>query len=175
MPQVDRSSFSTAKLLTVIVDGDYYGGSSAAVPFKWESQPGTPRRLFKRSSSSGIDSDSDFTSPISAPLTPPPSYFYACPSSSTNPANPKKTNTHFGSVLLKNRSAPSSPAASSSASSSATSSPLRTPDLYGWNSRRSMWFGSSASSLSYDSKHCQAKPSSGCYASLVKVLLRDLK
>ena len=160
MPQLDRSRVSSAKLLSVVVDGDYYGRSSAAVPFKWESQPGTPIRLFKRSSGS----DSDFNSPVSGPLTPPPSYFSASPSS-TKPVNPRKPNTHLGSVFNKNRVTPSSPAASSSSSSSTTSSPLRTHDLYGRNSPRSLWSGS---------KHYRAK-SSGCYASIIKVFLRDVK
>ncbi|CAH2038715.1 unnamed protein product [Thlaspi arvense] len=170
--QSDISMVSTAKLIPVAVEGDYYGGSSAAVPFKWESHPGTPSRLFKRSSSSGFGSDSDSNSPVSAPLTPPPSSFYASPSST----KPKKTNTHFTSLFSKNRSSPSSPAGSSSSSSSSTSSPLRTPDLYGRNSRRSMRFGSASGDLSYgsNSKHYNAK-SSGCYASIIKVLLRDVK
>ncbi|CAA7026373.1 unnamed protein product [Microthlaspi erraticum] len=158
----------------VVVDGDYYGGSSAAVPFKWESQPGTPSRLFKRSSASGFDSDSDFSSPVSAPLTPPPSYFNASPSS-TKSVNPKKNNSHFRSLLAKNRSALSSPAASSSSSSSSTSSVPFSPSRNGRNNRRSVWLGS-AYSLDYGSNHNNnAKSSSGCYASIVKVLLRDFK
>ncbi|KAJ0244894.1 hypothetical protein HA466_0184180 [Hirschfeldia incana] len=159
MPQLDRSRVSSAKLLSVVVDGDYYGGSSAAVPFKWESQPGTPIRLFKRSSGS----DSDFSSPVSAPLTPPPSYFSASPSST----KPKRV--HSGSLVTKNRSVPSSPVASSSSSSSSTSSvpssPRRTSDSYGGNSRRSMLYGS---------RHYSAK-SSGCYGSIIKMFLRDVK
>lgn len=39
----------------------YYGGLPVAVPFMWESQPGTPKYTF-----------SDTTIP---PLTPPPSYY----------------------------------------------------------------------------------------------------
>ncbi|XVF37439.1 hypothetical protein REPUB_Repub20aG0007800 [Reevesia pubescens] len=39
----------------------YYGGVSGAVPFMWESQPGTPKYTF-----------SDKSLP---PLTPPPSYY----------------------------------------------------------------------------------------------------
>ncbi|CAH8339741.1 unnamed protein product [Eruca vesicaria subsp. sativa] len=161
MPQLDRSRNSTAKLLPMMLDGDYYGGSSAAVPFKWESQPGTPIRLFKRSSGS----DSDFNSPVSAPLTPPPSYFNASPSST----KPKRANVHSGSLVNKNRSVPSSPRASSSSSSSSTSSvpssPLRTLDSYGSNSRRSVLYGS---------RHYNAK-SSGCYGSIIKMFLRDFK
>ncbi|CAG7867469.1 unnamed protein product [Brassica rapa] len=149
MSQQDRPSASTTNLLPVVMNGDYYGGSSAAVPFKWESQPGTPRQRH---------------SPVSPPLTPPPSYFYASPSS-TKPVNPRKPNTHLGSVFNKNRVTPSSPAASSSSSSSTTFSPLRTHDLYGRNSPRSLWSGS---------KHYRAN-SSGCYASIIKVFLRDVK
>ncbi|KFK43010.1 hypothetical protein AALP_AA1G067500 [Arabis alpina] len=173
---MDNSMASTTKLiLSAAVDGDYYGGSSAAVPFKWESQPGTPRKLFKRSSSSGFDSDSDFNSPVSAPLTPPPSYFHA-PSSSTKP---KKTNTLFGSLLPKNRSSLSSPASCSSSSSSSSSiptSPLRTSELCcRKNRRRSMWLAS-ASSFDYGSNHSNNNVKSfGCYASIIKVLLRDVK
>ncbi|CAF2051849.1 uncharacterized protein BNAA09G49600D [Brassica napus] len=149
MSQQDRPSASTTNLLPVVMNGDYYGGSSAAVPFKWESQPGTPRQRH---------------SPVSPPLTPPPSYFYAS-LSSTKPVNPRKPNTHLGSVFNKNRVTPSSPAASSSSSSSTTSSPLKRHDLYGRNSPRSLWSGS---------KHYRAK-SSGCYASIIKVFLRDVK
>ncbi|WZZ20308.1 hypothetical protein YC2023_121695 [Brassica napus] len=160
MPQLDRSRVSSAKLLSVVVDGDYYGRSSAAVPFKWESQPGTPIRLFKRSSGS----DSDFNSPVSAPLTPPPSYFSASPSSTKL----KRANVRSGSLVNKNRSDPSSPVASSSSSSSSTSSvpssPMRTSDSYGRNSRRPMWYGS---------RHYNAK-SSGCYGSIIKLFLRDV-
>ncbi|XP_022144087.1 uncharacterized protein LOC111013865, partial [Momordica charantia] len=39
----------------------YYGGFAGAVPFDWESQPGTPKHRF-----------SDHLTP---PLTPPPSFF----------------------------------------------------------------------------------------------------
>ncbi|XP_030456918.1 uncharacterized protein LOC115677808 [Syzygium oleosum] len=43
----------------------YYGGAPRAVPFQWESQPGTPIRDFASS-----DAGSSFP-----PLTPPPSYY----------------------------------------------------------------------------------------------------
>ncbi|KAK3017480.1 hypothetical protein RJ639_005984 [Escallonia herrerae] len=51
----------------------YYGGVAGAVPFMWESQPGTPKHKF-----------SDHSLP---PLTPPPSYY------SNN--NVKHTKKHF--------------------------------------------------------------------------------
>ncbi|CAN8295225.1 unnamed protein product [Cochlearia groenlandica] len=144
MPQMDLVRVSTANHLSVAVDGDYYGGSSLAVPFKWESQPGTPRR------------STASNSPVSAPLTPPPYYF----------VSPRKQSTRISSLLSKNRSAPPSPASSSSSSSSSTSfvpsSPLRTPDMYGRNSRKTMLFGS---------KQYNAE-SLGCYDSLFKMLLK---
>ncbi|KAJ4829527.1 hypothetical protein Tsubulata_048942 [Turnera subulata] len=56
----------------------YYGGVSVAVPFVWESQPGTPKHPLSES-----------TLP---PLTPPPSYY-------TN-SNKKPTKKHSRSNLL---------------------------------------------------------------------------
>ena len=38
----------------------YYGGNSGAIPFMWESQPGTPKHTFSEASI--------------PPLAPPPSY-----------------------------------------------------------------------------------------------------
>ncbi|XP_010522000.1 PREDICTED: uncharacterized protein LOC104800781 [Tarenaya hassleriana] len=175
MPQLDNSRVSTTKLLNREAAGeDYFGGSSASVPFKWESQPGTPKRLFKHASVS----DSD---PVPAPpLTPPPSYFYPCSSPKT--VN-RKPNTLLGSVLRKNRSrrasAPSSPACSSPSSSSSSacssgslscsvpSSPAKTSEFRGVNRapNRRIWFGYGS-----DQSKC-----GGCYASIVNVLLRDAK
>ncbi|KAJ6969116.1 hypothetical protein NC653_036929 [Populus alba x Populus x berolinensis] len=57
----------------------YYGGVSVAVPFVWESQPGTPKYTF-----------CEKTLP---PLTPPPSYY-------TN-SNKKPTKNHSRSNLLR--------------------------------------------------------------------------
>lgn len=59
----------------------YYGGASGAVPFMWESQPGTPKHAF-----------SDTALP---PLTPPPAYH--C----TNSNNKPKINNHSRSNLLR--------------------------------------------------------------------------
>nr|POE94959.1 hypothetical protein CFP56_59735 [Quercus suber] len=52
----------------------YYGGNSGAIPFMWESQPGTPKHTFSEASI--------------PPLTPPPSY-YSSPTSKTMKKNPK--------------------------------------------------------------------------------------
>ncbi|KAF5476374.1 hypothetical protein F2P56_008098 [Juglans regia] len=40
----------------------YYGGVSGAVPFMWESRPGTPKHTFSHTT-------------LVPPLTPPPSYY----------------------------------------------------------------------------------------------------
>ncbi|KAH0913538.1 hypothetical protein HID58_036859, partial [Brassica napus] len=90
------------------------------------------------------------------------------PSASTTNLLPVVMNgDYYGGSSAANRGAPSSPAASSSSSSSTTSSmpssPLRTHDLYGRNSPRSLLSGS---------KHYRAK-SFGCYASIIKVLWRE--
>uniref|UniRef100_A0A5B7AE99 Uncharacterized protein n=1 Tax=Davidia involucrata TaxID=16924 RepID=A0A5B7AE99_DAVIN len=86
----------------------YYGGVSGAVPFLWESQPGTPKYTF-----------CDTTIP---PLTPPPSYY--C----NNNTKPKKKNsiskllhTLFLRINLKKAHLPSSSLSSSSWSSSHSS------------------------------------------------------
>ncbi|KAG4180157.1 hypothetical protein ERO13_A10G149200v2 [Gossypium hirsutum] len=60
----------------------YYGGLPGAVPFMWESQPGTPKYTF-----------SDTSIP---PLTPPPSYY----SNSNSNSKPIK-NKHSRSGLFQ--------------------------------------------------------------------------
>ncbi|KAA8517506.1 hypothetical protein F0562_017864 [Nyssa sinensis] len=88
----------------------YYAGVSGAVPFLWESQPGTPKYKF-----------CDTTVP---PLTPPPSYYF------NNDTKPKKysrskfLDTLFLRINLKKPHLPSSPSLSSSSSSSGSSSHL---------------------------------------------------
>ncbi|KAK8663646.1 hypothetical protein V6N13_083455 [Hibiscus sabdariffa] len=59
----------------------YYGGLSGAVPFTWESQPGTPKSTFSGASI--------------PPLTPPPSYF----SNSNSNSNPIKTKRSRSGLL----------------------------------------------------------------------------
>ena len=57
----------------------YYGGVTGAVPFTWESQPGTPKYTFSESSLT--------------PLTPPPSYY-------SNSMDKKPNKKHSRSNLL---------------------------------------------------------------------------
>lgn len=47
----------------------YYGGAAGAVPFMWEIQPGTPKLTFS-------------DTPLTPPLTPPPSHHTSNPSKS---------------------------------------------------------------------------------------------
>ncbi|OMP11324.1 hypothetical protein COLO4_03891 [Corchorus olitorius] len=91
----------------------YYGGASGAVPFMWESQPGTPKHP-----------SSDTTLP---PLTPPPSYYSSYKSKSLQKRSLKPT--LFTSIFRsstqsrkKNHASPSSSRSSTSSSSSSWSS-----------------------------------------------------
>ncbi|XVE86094.1 hypothetical protein DITRI_Ditri18aG0008700 [Diplodiscus trichospermus] len=90
----------------------YYGGASGAVPFTWESQPGTPKH-----------SSSDTTLP---PLTPPPSYHSSFKSKSMQKKRVKPTllSAIFPRLIgtpRKNRASPSSSRSSTSSSSSSSS------------------------------------------------------
>ncbi|CAN0901736.1 hypothetical protein LINGRAHAP2_LOCUS21585 [Linum grandiflorum] len=109
-------------------DQHYHGGSPAAVPFTWESQPGTPKASFHRSLPH-------------TPLTPPPSYFYSSPHFATpmrsSPKKKKNKRNFFDNVFFskpwvssssKPKSKPVSPVYSSSSShSSASSSSVADP------------------------------------------------
>ncbi|KAK1426860.1 hypothetical protein QVD17_15540 [Tagetes erecta] len=111
----------------------YYGDAPVAVPFKWESQPGTPRVRVHET-------------PL-PPLTPPPSYLFNAPKTpNRNTSKPK------GGILQavlprlstrKNHNSPASPASSESSSLFSPSSysdspsPLYTPNNHTQNRRKS--------------------------------------
>nr|XP_034903467.1 uncharacterized protein LOC118040605 [Populus alba] len=85
----------------------YYGGASGAVPFMWESRPGTPKHTL-----------ADTCTP---PLIPPPSYLSSSKSNSMhkNNANPNILTSLFQRFLPKRtRMSPSSSMSSTSSSSS---------------------------------------------------------
>jgi hypothetical protein len=93
---------------------DYHGGASASVPFKWESEPGTPKLKFRHDTTALPN------------LTPPPSYFS---DATKRPAVRKSSKpTLLDTIFPKCNSrkeycqAPSSPPASSSSLSSSSSS-----------------------------------------------------
>ncbi|CAK7343634.1 unnamed protein product [Dovyalis caffra] len=132
----------------------YYGGVSVAVPFVWESQPGTPKSTFCEN-----------TLP---PLTPPPSFYT---NSNEKPmkkhsrssllhllfprSNLKKTNV---STSAKNLS----PTSSSASWSPLNSSTLQTPRKYHERSRFSIR-GSSFDSRVFDDveeSHMGSSPTS---------------
>jgi hypothetical protein len=92
---------------------DFHGRASASVPFKWESEPGTPKLKFRQDTTA------------LPTLTPPPSYFSA---TTKRPAVRKSSKpTLLDTIFPKCNSrkeycqAPSSPPASSSLSSSSSS------------------------------------------------------
>lgn len=102
----------------------YYGGEPGAIPFLWESRPGTPKHTF-----------CDSTLP---PLTPPPSYY------SNSNKNPIKKHSRssllqalFSKTSLKKiKLSPLSSSFSSSRSSSMFA-PISTPTRYHGRSRSS--------------------------------------
>ncbi|KAG2686146.1 hypothetical protein I3843_10G155900 [Carya illinoinensis] len=101
----------------------YYGGASGAVPFMWESRPGTPKHHTLSDTA------------LVPPLTPPPSYY----SSSNNKKSVKKNNSRsnlfyalFPKIRLrKTNASPSRTSASFSSSDSSLFSPITTTKLKG--------------------------------------------
>ncbi|XAR68733.1 hypothetical protein NMG60_11000087 [Bertholletia excelsa] len=88
----------------------YYGGASSAVPFLWESQPGTPKHAFADVASL-------------RPLTPPPSFYshkHKQPTKKHSRSN--LLNTLFIKFNLKKPTVWSSSFSSSSSSSTSSSS-----------------------------------------------------
>ncbi|XP_035544687.1 uncharacterized protein LOC109015293 [Juglans regia] len=89
----------------------YYGGVSGAVPFMWESRPGTPKHTFSHTT-------------LVPPLTPPPSYYS---NSSKKPIkNRSRSNllhALFPKISLKKGTTTVSPSPSSGSISSTWSSP----------------------------------------------------
>ncbi|KAI4306926.1 hypothetical protein L6164_030167 [Bauhinia variegata] len=97
----------------------YYGEAPVAVPFMWESQPGTPKHPLSESS-------------LPAPLTPPPSY--SCNSKSKTKTRNSKTNVLSGilpmfSCSRKSHVSPSSSWSSSTSSSSSWSAAYSSPSF----------------------------------------------
>ncbi|XP_039136546.1 uncharacterized protein LOC120273874 [Dioscorea cayenensis subsp. rotundata] len=88
----------------------YYGVASGAVPFMWESQPGTPKNTMH--------------TPTLPPLTPPPSYHSNLHNKKTTKKNSKGHSNLINTILprlaLKNKTQPSSPASSPLSSSSSS-------------------------------------------------------
>ncbi|XWS74426.1 hypothetical protein CRYUN_Cryun02cG0215000 [Craigia yunnanensis] len=113
---------------------DYHGGASVAVPFNWESEPGTPKVKSREI-------------PSLPPLTPPPSYFYSTPKRTVkNHSKPKLLDTIFPKRSWRKTCVQFSPASSSSSSASSSrssspwprsysvpSSPIRASSLYAQN------------------------------------------
>ncbi|KAJ8491570.1 hypothetical protein OPV22_013291 [Ensete ventricosum] len=89
----------------------YYGVASGAVPFMWESQPGTPKH------------NSSAAAAALPPLTPPPSYYY----STRNSISVKASKSNFLRTILsklilrKIHTSPPSALFSTSVSSSSSS------------------------------------------------------
>ncbi|XP_007017046.2 PREDICTED: uncharacterized protein LOC18591069 [Theobroma cacao] len=112
-----RSSSREISMINLSFE-DYHGGASVAVPFNWESEPGTPK----------VKSPEI---PSLPPLTPPPSYFYSTPKRPVkkNQSRPNLLDSIFSKRSRRKTSVKLSPASSStsSASSSRSSSPWPRP------------------------------------------------
>ncbi|URE43865.1 hypothetical protein MUK42_14001 [Musa troglodytarum] len=93
----------------------YYGVASGAVPFQWESRPGTPKHI---SSTAALP-----------PLTPPPSYFYT-PMSKSSMKTCKSSFIRAMLPKLSLRKVHISPSSSLPSSSSSTSSSSLSPLSY---------------------------------------------
>ncbi|XP_021909809.1 uncharacterized protein LOC110823680 [Carica papaya] len=168
---------------------DYHGETSVAVPFDWESQPGTPRIKHNET-------------PL-PPLTPPPSYFYTSPKCSAK----KHSKPNLVGIIFPKRGAgrkgsvPSSPAASSSSSSSSSSQSLVSPWPTSYSVPSSPMvkpsnfrgrYGLPSPRFSFDSKTDEEEDqndeyiahvstlngansrSRGCFASIIKLLVKGV-
>ena len=173
---------------------DYHVGASVAVPFTWESQPGTPKIKFREK-------------PL-PPLTPPPSYFYNTPKRPTKKLSKSSLlDSIFPKRSTRKTNLPVSPASSSSSSSSSSrlssswsatcsvpSSPMKiskSRGSYNGMSSPRQNFHPRKMMLNHDDQdlenECEypvstfcfggigrgaSARSRGCYASMIKVLLR---
>uniref|UniRef100_A0A5B7BWH0 Uncharacterized protein n=1 Tax=Davidia involucrata TaxID=16924 RepID=A0A5B7BWH0_DAVIN len=106
----------------------YYGGASGAVPFMWESQPGTPKHTFSNGTSL-------------PPLTPPPSYQFnsKVKKSMQKGSKPKFLHTIFPRMASKKSIISSYSVSSSSSSSYSLPSTPTNPYLH--RSRSTIHFG----------------------------------
>lgn len=86
----------------------YYGGATGAIPFRWESRPGTPKHTF-----------SDSSIP---PLTPPPSYYSSSHSHSKACSKPTLLSSIFPRFTPRKSRTCSSSSFSFGSSSSSSSS-----------------------------------------------------
>ncbi|XP_038894794.1 uncharacterized protein LOC120083212 [Benincasa hispida] len=165
--------------MSFVEEEDYHTGVSASVPFKWESEPGTPKANFHENGA------------ILSPLTPPPSYFsndHNITNSplthfSSKPISSKSNflNSVFRKLSVKPTLQPPSPAGSLSSSSSSTSSSERRRS----GSPRRLSFDSRVDDDDNDDDGNVESPVStlffghgsdkGCYPKLVKVFTRDSK
>lgn len=172
---------------------DYHGGTSASVPFTWESQPGTPKAWFREGATAKLP-----------PLTPPPSYYSTATKRTTGKnSRPNLTNTIFPKRNARKPYLPQlSPASSTSSSSSSNlyaSSPFSqsssvpsSPMTTASNSHRQcrmlgqiLSFNSGVDEKEHENESpvstlCFSgtgvkRGSGGCYSSIIKVVLRDYK
>lgn len=107
--------FSSRRLSCIDMMLEDYGssetGPSIAIPFTWESQPGTPKVKINQRKL--------------PPLTPPPSYFYSSPNT-TKKTKPSFLRNIIPRIKSRKPLSPESPASSSSSWSSSSPWPSAT-------------------------------------------------
>ncbi|XP_059669318.1 uncharacterized protein LOC132314470 [Cornus florida] len=106
----------------------YYGGNPSSVPFKWESQPGTPKHPT-------LNSDYSTSLP---PLPPPPSYHFASKLIKKCPSKSNFLRTIFPKIFPKKKHLVLPPLlmSSTSVSSSSCYSPSTLTNSYDEHNRR---------------------------------------
>lgn len=185
---------SNVSMANFFTEDNYHGGSSIAIPFIWESQPGTPKIKFHEN-------------PL-PPLTPPPSYFYSTPKTPTKKhSKPNFLGTIFPKRSTRKTSIPLSPASPLSSSLRLSTSPWSSTSYYIPSSPKMVSksrrrYEMSSPRKSFESRmmvdedqevehECEspvstlcfgigrganARSSRGsCYASMIKALLRDVQ
>ncbi|KAE8688833.1 SOS3-interacting protein 1 [Hibiscus syriacus] len=182
-----RRSRREVHIVNLSSDDQFEGAAAAAVPFNWESEPGTPKVKCREI-------------PRLPPLTPPPSYFYSTPKRTVkHHSKPKLLDTFLPKRLRRKprpqhspvSSSPSSSASSSRSSSpwprsySVPSSPIGASNLYAGNElpRANLFSESSANKEDREYKYCAASTpcfgggaravSRGFCSTMFKALLRD--
>ncbi|KDP22787.1 hypothetical protein JCGZ_00374 [Jatropha curcas] len=125
----------------------YYGGVNVAVPFIWESQPGTPKYSFTQNTL------------LIPPLTPPPSFYSKCYSKKNKKPSNNNSRSHNLFYFVLSRIKKVTNMSKSPSSSSVNLSPTSSSSAASWCSLNSSSFLHSTHDqrsrfLSFDSRAC---------------------
>lgn len=178
------------------IDEEYHGGAPASIPFTWESQPGTPKAKFHQTTTTTLPPLSPPPSydSTTAPLIRPPPSFDSTTATTRHVRKNSRRNLLYTIFPIRNgksktRVPPSpSPTSSSSSSSSFISSPLSRSYSVSPSHQRGRSSSLSSDSTMDEEENKYEFPGStlyfvnnrgvssrfrGCYASIIKLFLRD--